>query len=166
MARSSIRSACPGSTAGRATPAATSPMYCWRSPAMPTPASTRPRPSPARYAPAASPVPAVAAMDSIETARSALAELDKALAAKPKVDGHTLSAAAHNLSLLRDSIAERQREQGQTPDSRRRLEHVNAVISVVLGVHFPLGSVPWDELEKARGWLAKLADDESTQRMT
>jgi hypothetical protein len=104
-------------------------------------------------------------MDSAETARTALAELDKALAAKPRVDGHTLSAAAHHLSLLRDSIAVRQRDAGPNPDSRRRLEHVNAVISVVLGVHFPLGNVPWDELEKARGWLAKLADEESGQRM-
>jgi hypothetical protein len=106
-----------------------------------------------------------AAVDSAETARTALAELDKALAAKPRVDGHTLSAVAHSLSLLRDSIAMRQREVGQTQDSRRRLEHVNAVISVVLGVHFPLGSVPWDELEKARDWLSRLADEESAGRM-
>jgi hypothetical protein len=104
-------------------------------------------------------------MDSAGTARTALGELDKALAAKPRVDGHTLSAAAHNLSLLRDGIAVRQRELGPTPDSRRRLEHVNAVISVVLGVHFPLGDVPWDELGKARDWVAKLADEETRQRM-
>jgi hypothetical protein len=104
-------------------------------------------------------------MDNAETARTALAELDTALAAKPRADGHALSAAAHNLALLRDSIAVRQRELGPTPDSRRRLEHVNAVISVVLGVHFPLGDVPWDELKKARGWLATLADEEPRQRM-
>jgi hypothetical protein len=104
-------------------------------------------------------------MDSAEIARTALAQLGKALAAQPRVDGHALSAAAHSLSRLRDSIAVRQREVGQTPDSRRRLKHVNAVISVVLGVHFPLGSVPWDELEKARGWLATLADEESGQGM-
>ena len=33
---------------------------------------------------------------------------------------------------------------------------VAAVISVVLGVHFPLGDIPWDELEKGRAWLADL----------
>jgi hypothetical protein len=91
-------------------------------------------------------------------ASRALAELDKALASKPEVDGHVFSAAAHFLSLQRDAMAARQRETGATADSRRKLEHVNAVISVVLGVHFPLGSVPWEELEKARGWLAELAD--------
>ncbi len=101
-------------------------------------------------------------MDSDKTARSALSDLDKVLAAKPRIDGHALSAAAHTLSLLRDGIAVRQRSDGQTADSRRRLQHVNAVISVVLGVHFPLGDVPWDELVKARGWLATIADEEPT----
>jgi hypothetical protein len=103
-------------------------------------------------------------MDSAGTARAALAEVDRALAAKPRADGHALSAAAHNLSLLRDSIAVRQRELGPTPDSRRHLEHVNAVISVVLGVHFPLGDLPWDELAKARDWLARLADEAAGER--
>jgi hypothetical protein len=27
---------------------------------------------------------------------------------------------------------------------------------VVLAVHFPIDAVPWDELEKARAWLAEL----------
>ena len=62
-------------------------------------------------------------------------------------------------------MAARQRKLGQNPDSRRRLEHVNAIISVVLGTHFPLGSVPWDELEKARNWLAKLADEAAGERI-
>ncbi len=95
----------------------------------------------------------------IQSAHAALAELDKALAAKPEVDGHIFSRAAHELSSLRDGMASRQREVGATANSRRRLEHVNAVISVVLGAHFPLGSVPWEELQKARNWLAKLTDE-------
>ena len=92
-------------------------------------------------------------------AQAALDKLDRALAGKPHADGHAFSAAAHELSLLRDRMAARQREVGATADSRRRLEHVNAVISVVLAGHFPLGNVPWQELEKARDWLAKLAGE-------
>ena len=94
-------------------------------------------------------------------AHAALAELDKALAAKPHAEGHTFSAAAHERSLLRDKMAAQQRKQGATAESRRRLEHVNAVISVVLAGHFPLGGVPWPELEKARGWLAALVDEDA-----
>ncbi|HEY8290718.1 MAG TPA: hypothetical protein VIG49_15695 [Acetobacteraceae bacterium] len=100
-------------------------------------------------------------MDS--NAGQALAELDKALAMKPDVDGHVFSAAAHFLSLHRDALAARQREAGPTPESRRRLEHVNAVISVVLAAHYPLGNVPWPELEKARGWLADLIDQPAVE---
>ena len=81
-------------------------------------------------------------MASEAPAHAALAELDKALATKPHVEGHTLSAAAHELSLLRNNMAHRQRKHGPTPESRRRLEHVNAVISVVLAGHFPLGEHP------------------------
>ena len=98
-------------------------------------------------------------MGSNESAHKALTELDKVLATKPHVDGHALSVAAHELSLLRNAMADRQREVGTTADSRRRLEHVNAVISIVVAGHFPLGGVPWPELEKARGWLASLADE-------
>lgn len=96
-------------------------------------------------------------------ARAALGELDKALAAKPHVEGHTLSAAVHQLSLLRNEMAARLREVGGGAEGRRQLEHVNAVISVVLGTHFPLGAVPWGELEKARDWLAKLANEHAGQ---
>jgi hypothetical protein len=97
------------------------------------------------------------------SAAAALAEIDKALAGKPRIDGHALSAAAHHLSVLRNGMAEEQREHGETQEARRRLEHVNAVISVVLGVHFPLGSTPWPELEKARDWLVNLTDEEAVK---
>ena len=100
-------------------------------------------------------------MDSETSARAALDELDKALASRPHAEGHTFSAAAHELSLLRDGMAARQREAGATQESRRRLEHVNAVISMVLAGHFPLGSVPWPDLEKSRDWLAKLLEEET-----
>jgi glutathione S-transferase len=87
---------------------------------------------------------------------AALAELDKALAARPHADGDAFSAASRHLCVLRARLTRHQRGQGATPESRRRIEHLNAVISVVLAGHFPLGAVPWDELEKARSWLADL----------
>jgi hypothetical protein len=104
-------------------------------------------------------------MVSNSPAREALAELDKSLAAKPHVEGHTFSMAALRLSQLRDRITAEQREKGTDPASRRRLEHVNAVISIVLAGHFPLGAVPWAELEKARGWLAGLAEEDGAHAL-
>jgi hypothetical protein len=90
--------------------------------------------------------------------RDALSAIDQALAEKPEGDGALFSAAALHLSAARDAIATDQRAHGATPDSRRRLEHVNAVISIVLACRFPLGAIPWDELEKGRAWLNDLAD--------
>ena len=91
-----------------------------------------------------------------DDARCALEALDRAMADRPQTDGQAFSASAHHLSLLRDDLAKRQREHGPTAESRRRLEHVNAIISVVLAGHFPLGAIPWDELDKARAWLADI----------
>jgi hypothetical protein len=102
-------------------------------------------------------------VDNDPSVAAALARLDEALAAKPRADGHSFSLAAHELSMLRDTMAARQREAGASAESRRRLEHVNAVISVVLGGHFPLGDIPWGELEKARGWLARLGHQDAAK---
>lgn len=98
-------------------------------------------------------------------AQAALACLDRALRKKPDVDGQVFSEAAKALSCLRNDLADRQRRDGASADSRRQLEHVNAVISVVLGAHFPLGNIPWAEVEKARGWLAELSSADGTGQL-
>ena len=93
-------------------------------------------------------------------ARDALAAVDKALAERPHKEGHTFSVAARSLC-----AGSRQPEPREKDDPLRRrwLGHINAVISVVLAGHFPLGSVPWDEIAKARGWLADFAADIGAQ---
>ena len=78
---------------------------------------------------------------------AALDGLDRVLAGKPEADGQLLSEVAQSLSAYRNQLAARA--------DRRRLDHVNAVMSIVLAAHFPLGPVPWDEVEKARAWLAE-----------
>jgi len=84
----------------------------------------------------------------------ALAFLDQAIAAAPDRDGHAFSHALMRLSAVRDEAAAR--DGRRTEESRRRLMHMNAVLSMILAGHFPLGSPPWDEIKKARGWLAEL----------
>jgi hypothetical protein len=93
-------------------------------------------------------------------ANDALAAVDKALAEKPHKEGHTFSAAAQSLCVIRDSLSTRDRHD---PLRRRWLGHINAVISVILAGHFPLGSVPWDEIARARDWLADFAADVNTR---
>ncbi len=94
-----------------------------------------------------------------ENARLALEQLDRAMVDKPRTDGNAFSLAAQYLSAMRDDMAMQQRADGPTPASRKRLEHVNAIISVVLAGHFPLGGIPWDELDRARAWLVDFAEE-------
>jgi hypothetical protein len=89
----------------------------------------------------------------LEAARDAIR---KAMAQQPKSDGALFSEAALHLSAARDAVAAEQRRTGATLESRRRLEHINAVISIVLACHFPLGAIPWQELEKGRDWITAI----------
>ncbi len=97
-----------------------------------------------------------------DAVHDALAEVDRALEARPKHDGHALSAAVRCLAALRDGIILRQGQDGGTR-FRDVLERVNAVLSVVMAAQFPIGEIPWAELEAARGWLAALSDANAGQ---
>ena len=90
--------------------------------------------------------------------RRALDALDKVLEKKPHKDEHALSAATEGLCTWRDSLAAEKRRGGASPETQDRLTQLNSIISVVVGSHFPLGDTPWEELEKARDWLAKLLE--------
>jgi hypothetical protein len=91
-----------------------------------------------------------------EAGREGLGKIDQALAKKPKKDAHALTEATERLCEYRDALIEASRS-GRDED-HTRLSHINAILSVVAGVHFPLGDAPWEELEKARGWLSDLLD--------
>ena len=85
-------------------------------------------------------------------AEQALRMLDKLLAERPERVGHDFSEATRCLCGLRDELAASWRRTQDSSD-RQRLEQVNAVLSVVVGGHFPLGPVPWPEIEQARNLL-------------
>ncbi len=85
-----------------------------------------------------------------DTGKAALAALDTILAQEPEPDQDLFSKTIRCLSVFRNALI----ETGQ----RTHLAHVNAVISVVMAGHFPLGKLPWEELHKARGWLAEVVE--------
>ena len=86
----------------------------------------------------------------------ALAQIDRVLAGRSKKDDHALSQATVNLAKLRDGLTAAWRAHGISPAQRKQLDHVNAVITIVLAIHYPLGGIPWPDLEKARAWLADI----------
>ncbi len=83
----------------------------------------------------------------------ALDALDQAIAAAPKRDGTAFSDAVIAVSAVRDEVA---REGRDTTQQRQRLTGLNGILSMILAGHFPLGTPPWDEISKARGWLAEI----------
>ncbi len=93
--------------------------------------------------------------------RDALRTLDLILSKKPKKDDMDLSRATECLTSFREVLIRTQQVLGAPRNSREDLAKLNAVLSVVLGSHFPLGETPWDELEKARDWLASLVAEAS-----
>ncbi|MGY2049821.1 hypothetical protein [Methylobacterium sp. JK268] len=92
----------------------------------------------------------------LEHGHRALAALDAVLAQKPRKDDHGLTRTMQCLTAFRDEVIAIQRRAPPSPAQRETLARLNGVISVVMGAHFPLGTVPWPEVEKARGWLADL----------
>lgn len=88
------------------------------------------------------------------SAETALKMLDKLLAERPQRVGHDFSEATRWLAAYRDELIMEWRRTGTEAD-RQRLGKVNAVLSVVLGGHYPLAEIPWPQLEKARTLLAE-----------
>lgn len=86
----------------------------------------------------------------------ALALVELALASKPQRDGDAFTAATQSLSRFREAFIAAQAER-PTPGDRDRLSKLSAVLAMVIAGHFPLGATQWDDVAKARDWLADLA---------
>jgi formate dehydrogenase major subunit len=90
-----------------------------------------------------------------ETPQRALELLDKLLAERPERVGHDFSAATRCLTAFRDQLISEWRRTGD-PADQRRLTQVNAVLSVVVGGHYPIGAVQWPTIASARDAFARV----------
>ena len=97
--------------------------------------------------------------------RRALECLDRLFAEKPTEGttraerrdlGHDFSETTRLMCGYRDVLIRAQRAAGVTSASQARLQQVNSVLSTVLGGHFPLGDIPWRQVEQARDAFAAL----------
>ena len=95
----------------------------------------------------------------VPAGKAALRAIDKLLADRPRKVGHDFSEATRCLTAYRDQAIAAWRDSGHQADFDR-LGAANAVLSVVIGGHFPLGDVPWGHIEKARRKLADTLKDE------
>ena len=88
--------------------------------------------------------------------RKSLKHLARVLEQKPSKDDHELSCLTQCLAEFRGELIARNRGEAPSREKRECLTHLNAIVSVVMGMHFPLGNPPWEEFEKTQGWLEDL----------
>lgn len=90
-----------------------------------------------------------------ERGEQALGAIDKLLKERPDKVGHDFSEATRLVASYRDMLVDDWRRTNAEP-AHDRLAAVNAVLSVMVGGHFPLGAIPWQHIERAREQLAKI----------
>lgn len=84
--------------------------------------------------------------EELDAARRTLAVLKGVLAKRPDKDDHALAIATRGLCAWRDSLIDRS---GPSGADRDRLQRINAVLSVVVGLQYPTGETPWEAFEAA-----------------
>lgn len=89
-------------------------------------------------------------------AKAAMRMLDKIVAEKPEKNGHDFSEAVRCLTAFREALIAERRAADVPSAPHERLARLNAVISAVVGGHFPIGAVPWKSVEAARGSFGEL----------
>ena len=90
-----------------------------------------------------------------DNGKQALRLVDKLLAERPDKVTHGFSAATRCLTAFRDELVEAWRA-GSSGEARERMAKANAVISVIVGGHYPRGDIPWQHILEARKQLATL----------
>ena len=88
--------------------------------------------------------------------RKALAHAQRVLEKRPHKDDHELTSLTQCLAGFREELLVAYRREGATPNDGDRLSRINAIISVVMAMHFPIGNPPWGEFEKTQGWMNDL----------
>lgn len=94
----------------------------------------------------------------------ALAAFARILAARPEKSGHDFAEAVTSVCAYRDAMIAARGRAERSPAEQARLETVNAVISVLIAGHFPLGSIPWDDIAGAERAFAALGPAETEAR--
>ena len=93
------------------------------------------------------------------TSAEVLARLDKLLSDRPHRIGHDFSEATRCLTALREQIVGHLRAGNAPPGAAERLARLNAVLSVLVGTHYPVGAPKWPHLQRARDSFAELASE-------
>ncbi len=85
--------------------------------------------------------------------------LDRALAARPRRNGQAFAEATRPMYAYRDELRHALRASPDDLSVRRRLKAANLAVTLMLAGHFPLGDMPWDQIEALRDHLEAMQRD-------
>ena len=93
----------------------------------------------------------------LDQAREAL---ERAMSARPHLDGHALTDATVAVCSYRDDLRRALREHPGDAALRGRLKSANLIVNLLLAGHYPLGATPWEQMEALAGLIEGLAERE------
>lgn len=96
---------------------------------------------------------------SVQMLDIALNALDRALAARPHMDGYAFTEATTAVCAYRDTLRTALRSTPDDPAARHRLKAANVAVTLLLAGHFPLDSIPWPQIETLRDHLQAMKPD-------
>lgn len=88
--------------------------------------------------------------------RRAREALERAMAARPHLDGHALTEATEAVCAYRDELRKAGRERPADASVKGRLKAANLIVSLLLAGHYPLGETPWAQMEALAGLIDRL----------
>ena len=86
----------------------------------------------------------------------AIAAVERALTARPKLDGYAFTDATKAVCEYRDTLRHALRDGSAGPGDEQRLADSNLAVTLLMAGHFPLGETPWEQVEGARDHLVKM----------
>jgi hypothetical protein len=96
--------------------------------------------------------------DRLQRARAAL---ERAMSARPHLDGHALTEATTCVCQYRDDLRKAVRSDPGDSGGRDRLAAANLAVTLLMAGHYPLGETPWAQMEQLGGLLDRMAAREA-----
>lgn len=86
----------------------------------------------------------------------ALQALETVLDKRPGEHMAEISEAVRRLIRVRDRLIDMRRTEGLSPEGKEHLCHINAMLSVVASLEYPLAGLRWQRIALVRDGLTKM----------
>jgi hypothetical protein len=86
----------------------------------------------------------------LDDGRSALTQLEHIVEEHPQKISEAMAEAVGRVVRLRDRLIDERRQGDTSPDGKARLDRANGILSLLVGVEYPVKSIHWKSVCEAR----------------